>query len=162
MHPSDYRFYGYGYLCGQSDDVYYNCILNVSPSDIGHKYSVVNCVAFSTNTTQCASTNVSNTIGITDSIDYFATPSAGNNINLHNFESIFKTFRGTYTEGETFELTSQAASTYLGSDNTQVGIYGGSSPFNPKATDMRILKVSPAYSSNGNNQLPVNVQLRAQ
>lgn len=150
------------YNCGTSQDVYYNCIVNIPPEYIEYKRMIVNSIVYSSDTTQCASTNVSNTIGITDYIDYFATPSAGNNINLHSFESIFKTFRGTYTEGETFELTSQAASTYLGSDNTQVGIYGGSSPFNPKVTDMRILKVSPAYSSNGNNQLPVNVQLRAQ
>ena len=123
---------------------------------------IVNSIVYSDDTTQSTSTNVTNTIGITDSSYYFATPSAGNNTNIQGFESIFKTFRGTYTEGETFELTPQAASTYLGTDNTQVGIYGGSTPFNPKATDLRIMKVSPAYSSNGNGQLPVTVQLRAQ
>lgn len=156
-------FGNYGsYPCGTSHDVYYNCIINLSPSYTSNKRMIVNSIVYSNDTIQSTSTNVTNTIGITDSTNYFAAPSTGNNTNIQGFESIFKTFRGTYTEGETFELTPQAAATYLGADNTQVGIYGGSSPFNPKATDPRIMKVSPAYSSNGNGQLPVNVQLRAE
>lgn len=148
--------------CGISQDVYYNCIINLPPAYTQYKRMIVNSITFSNDTTQSNSANVSNTIGIQDSLNYFVTPISGDNINLNGFETLFKTFRGTYTEGETFELTSQAAATYLGSDNTQVGIYGGSTPFNPKSTDMRIMKVSPAHSSNGNRQLIVNVQLRAQ
>ena len=148
--------------CGISQDVYYNCIVNLHPAYTQYKRMIVNSIIYSNDTAQSTTAIVSNTIGIQDSINYFATPISGNNINLNGFESIFNTFRGTYTDGETFELTQQAASTYLGSDNTQVGVYGGSTPFNPKVTDMRILKVSPAYSSNANGQLPVNVQLRVQ
>ncbi len=43
-----------------------------------------------------------------------------------DISSIFKTFKGDYTNEETFELTDEAKAKYLGSDGTEVGIHGGS------------------------------------
>ncbi len=103
--------------------------------------------------------NVFNTVGIYDSTSIYNPTPDHSNSNVNSFESIFKTFRGTYTEGEMFELTNNAAATYLGSDNTQVGIYGGSAVFNPKATDMRIRKYSVGFYSDGNGQLKITTEL---
>lgn len=54
---------------------------------------------------------------------------------LHNYktmEAVFKNFNGTIIDGETsFELQDSIATTILGSDGTQVGIYGGPMPFDP-------------------------------
>lgn len=48
--------------------------------------------------------------------------------------SIFKTYRADYAfaESETYELTDEAKATYIGSDGTEVGIYGGLYPFDSK------------------------------
>lgn len=144
---------------GVSADVYYNCIIGIPPALTNNKRNIINCITYSTNTGQGTAANVYNTVGITDSTDFYAYRADHNNSNVHGFESIFKTFRGTYTAGETFELTPQAAATYLGSDSTQVGIYGGSTPYNPKATDMRIQKYAVGFYSDQNGQLQINVTL---
>lgn len=49
-----------------------------------------------------------------------------NKMNFH-YSEIFKTFNPSegYTLGETFELTEKAQQTYIGSDDTQVGMHGG-------------------------------------
>lgn len=149
----------YLYTCGPSFDVYYNCIINIPPSIIHNKRNIINCITYSSDSVSVSDLNVFNTIGIYDSISiYNLTPEHGNS-NVNNFESIFKTFRGTYTDGEMFELTDEAAATYLGSDGTQVGIYGGSAVFNPKATDMRIRKYSVGFYSDENGQLKITTEL---
>ena len=157
---SEYYYWGYDlYTCGQSFDVYYNCIINIPPSIIHNKRNIINCITYSSDSVSVSDLNVFNTIGIYDSISiYNLTPEHGNS-NVNNFESIFKTFRGTYTDGEMFELTDEAAATYLGSDGTQVGIYGGSAVFNPKATDMRIRKYSVGFYSDENGQLKITTEL---
>ena len=144
---------------GQSDDVYYNCIVNIPPNYTNYKRYIINCITYSTDTTIGSGNNVYNTVGITDSTNFYSITTGHNNTNVNGFESIFKTFRGTYTEGEMFELTTSAAATYLGSDNTQVGIYGGSAVFNPKATDMRIRKYSVGFYSDENGQLKITTEL---
>ena len=156
--PSDW-YYSTSTAFGVSSDVYYNCIIGIPPSLTDNKRNIINCITYSTNTGQGTAANVYNTVGITDSTDFYANRADHNNSNVHGFESIFKTFRGTYTDGETFELTPQAAANYLGSDSTQVGIYGGSTPYNPKATDMRIQKYAVGFYSDQNGQLQINVTL---
>ena len=44
------------------------------------------------------------------------------------YADVFKTFTGTYSDEETYELT-DAGKAILGTDNTQVGLYGGLQPY---------------------------------
>ncbi len=157
---SEYYYWGYDtYTCGQSSDVYYNCIINIPPNIIHNKRNIINCITYGSDSASVSDLNVFNTVGIYDSTSIYNPTPDHSNSNVNSFESIFKTFRGTYTEGEMFELTNNAAATYLGSDNTQVGIYGGSAVFNPKATDMRIRKYSVGFYSDGNGQLKITTEL---
>lgn len=151
----------YNYTCGQSNDVYYNCIVNIPPNLTNNKRNIINCITYTTDTnaTVATGTNTYNTVGIKGQGTFYSNTDNHGNINVNSFESIFKTFRGTYTAGETFELTDEAAATYLGSDGTQVGIYGGSAVFNPKATDMRIRKYSVGFYSDENGQLKITTEL---
>ncbi len=52
-------------------------------------------------------------------------------INKYDYNQVFKYFNGTYSEGMSFELQDDIATTILGDDSTQVGIYGGQFPFDP-------------------------------
>jgi len=157
---SEYYYWGYDlYTCGQSSDVYYNCIINIPPSIIHNKRNIINCITFGSDSVSVSDINVFNSVGIFDSTSIYNLTPDHNNTNINSFENIFKTFRGTYTEGEMFELTNNAASNYLGSDNTQVGIYGGSAVFNPKATDMRIKKYSVGFYSDENGHLKITTEL---
>lgn len=51
---------------------------------------------------------------------------------LTDYSSLYKTYNGTYTDEETFELTDEAKAKYLGADGKEVGIYGGDYPYNPE------------------------------
>lgn len=143
-------------------DIYSNCIIGITPELTNYK-EIHNSITFSNDTTGIGdATNVYNTIGIRaqDSAQFYTNRAGRNNQTFHSFNSIFKTFNGTYTEGETFELQDNIANTLLGSDSTQIGIYGGALPFNSRVTDPRIIGHSVDIHSNSNGQLNVYINLR--
>lgn len=75
------------------------------------------------------------------------------------YASLFKTFRGNAQKmTETFELTETAAATYLGDDGTQVGIYGGTNPFNPTPTNPQVKKFTVNSTTEG-DQLKVKINV---
>ena len=85
----------------------------------------------------------------------------GNSTNTTNkivtTDNVFKTWRGGGSDSDTFELTDYAASTYLGADGTQIGIYGGILPFDKRPAYARFTKVEiPAQATDG--KLPVKVE----
>lgn len=59
---------------------------------------------------------------------------------------------------ETFELTETAAATYLGDDGTQVGIYGGTNPFNPTPSNPKVKKFTVNSTTVG-DQLKVKINV---
>jgi hypothetical protein len=84
------------------------------------------------------------------------------NHNLHNFygfASVFKNFRGSYSDGITFELLDTVAATCLGSDGTQVGIYGGIMPFDPSVRNPLIKKCNVASRSTADGKLAVDIEI---
>lgn len=86
-----------------------------------------------------------------------------NNTNtvISDLSTIFKTFDGqNYNEYETFELTTTAASTYLGDDGTQVGMYGGSMPYNPFPSHPIITKCTVAEKSTPQGTLSVDIEVK--
>lgn len=82
------------------------------------------------------------------------------NATVENFSDFFKTFDGNYNDNETFELTAAAQTTYLGDDGTQVGIYGGSMPFDPKPNNPYITKLNVAEKSTPQGTLSVDIQVQ--
>ena len=75
--------------------------------------------------------------------------------------TLFKTYDGTYNDNETFELTDEAKTKYLGSDGTQVGIYGGNLPFSVTPTNPQITKCNVAAKSTADGKLSVDIQVSA-
>ena len=81
------------------------------------------------------------------------------------YSNIFKTFKTMQTLPsvslpitETFELTPTAAATYLGDDGTQVGIYGGTNPFNPTPTNPQVKTFTVSSTTEG-EQLRVTINV---
>lgn len=75
--------------------------------------------------------------------------------------TLFKTYTGNYTDEETFELTDEAKAKYLGSDGTEVGIHGGSLPFDPTPTNPQITKCNVASKSTADGKLSVDIEVSA-
>lgn len=73
--------------------------------------------------------------------------------------TVFKTFDGTYSSTTTFELQDSIAANYLGTDGTQIGIYGGLHPFSPKVTSPVIKSINVAQRNNSEGKLEVNIEM---
>ena len=109
---------------------------------------------------------VSDCLGVeseNDNRDYFAdisTSDENRNQMVYGYEKVFKTFKGNADGSETYELTDEAAAKYLGSDGTQVGIYGGSMPFDPVPSSAQVkhFSVKTSEKDNGNISVTINVE----
>lgn len=118
----------------------YNCILKKATfySDVP-VISLYNCICHPVGniwTHNCLSYNSSN-------------PSA--------FSSIFKYYNGSvdYNNPVSFELQDSIAANNLGGDGTQVGIYGGQAPFNPRVLNY---STTVANQSRPDGKLEVTIQ----
>ncbi len=78
-----------------------------------------------------------------------------------NYATIFKTYKGTYTDTETFELIDSIKTKYLGNDGTQVGIYGGMLPYSPTPTNPQITKCKVASRSTADGKLSVDIEVKS-
>ena len=141
-----------------------NCIIKesntVSPFGF-YNSNLTNCIVISNGYSLKSSNTVSYCLG-TGASDIFK--------NVRNIEStiitselseIFKTYTGTYSDDETFELTDAAKVLYRGNDVKQVGMYGGNVPFNPNTTNPRIVKCNVASESTADGKLSVDIEVSA-
>lgn len=72
-------------------------------------------------------------------------------------------FRDSYISDQyKYTLTDTAATTYLGDDGTQVGIYGGNLPYNDKVAIPRITKCVVAGKSTKEGKLSVDIKVEAE
>lgn len=88
-----------------------------------------------------------------------------NNIFLNsndNFKALFADGEYTYTNDRTYELTAEAAQQYLGDDGTQVGIYGGDTPFSDVPTNPQITSRQIATKTDNDGRLSVKITVEAQ
>ena len=101
-------------------------------------------------------------LGKNNGTNMFANiPNTTNMILTGALNTAFKTYTGTYNDNETFELTDAAKTQYLGSDRTEVGIYGGSLPFDPTPTNPQITKCNVASKSTADGKLSVDIEVSA-
>ena len=85
----------------------------------------------------------------------------GNNKVVVDVTTLMKEYTGTnYYDGISFELTDEAAATYLGTDGTQVGMYGGLLPFNPTPSSLQITRCNVAQKSTADGKLSVDIEVR--
>lgn len=141
------------YFDGISNTVFRNCFLYAasgtpSYNKLPSTSPAYNCVALSAN----SSTNV------------FANQSNTTNTQVSSLSDVFKTWTGSSLnnfKAERLELTDAAKTKYLGSDGTQIGIYGGSIPFDPRPSNPQITKLNVASKSTADGKLSVDIEVKA-
>ena len=86
-----------------------------------------------------------------------------NNTNkaIRSISSVFKSFNGTYTDDQTFELIDNLKTSFKGTDGTEIGIHGGSLPFSPTPTNPQITKCNVASRSTADGKLSVDIEVKA-
>ena len=83
---------------------------------------------------------------------------------MTEYATLFKTYPGgplALLDSETFELTDAAKTQYLGTDGTEVGIYGGNLPFDPTPSNPQITKCNVAAKSTADGKLSVDIEVNA-
>lgn len=78
-------------------------------------------------------------------------------INIHSLSGSYG-----YDTNEVYELTEEAKLTYLGTDGTQVGIYGGDKPFTSIPTNPQIVEQTIDKKSTADGKLNVSIKVEAQ
>lgn len=123
-----------------------NCIFFGKESDCGK-------LGISNNANNCVATGP----GMEHIFDNFLV---GGNTVVEDISAIFKDFDGTsYTDVSTFELTDEAARTYLCVDGSQVGIHGGSCPLDFVMPALRFTKCVVANKSTADGKLSVDIEV---
>ena len=135
---------------------FYNCIFIGSNSNTS-SYNVlkINNVAYN-----CIATNIT-TNNTTKTSSYYTFANITNDTNkaIQSISSVFKSFNGTYTDLQDFELVDDIKTSFKGTDGTQVGIHGGSLPFSPATTNPQITKCNVASRSTADGKLSVDIEV---
>ncbi len=86
------------------------------------------------------------------------------NLEIDNFNDVFETYDGSSIDfynpiTERFILKSDFAASFLGNDGTEVGLYGGQAPYNPRPNYMVLKQCNVAAQSTIDNKLSVEIQV---
>ena len=134
-----------------SYSMYRNCVIyigNGTADYVPSTSTVYNCIG--TGTTKSIFKNVNGN---------------GTNKDVASLSEIFKNWSGeNYLSSfikENLELTDAAKTKYLGTDGTQVGIYGGSIPFTARPSNPQITKLNVASKSTADGKLSVDIEVKA-
>lgn len=79
---------------------------------------------------------------------------------VNSYTDVFETFDGTaFSYLEKFLLKDEVASGFLGIDGTEVGIYGGTAPYNPRPSHMMVKHCNVANKSTVDGKLSVEIEV---
>lgn len=147
-----------------------NCVIwpwdsGNDPEKIGSS-QLVNCIIYQTRSSNVLSyslpstTICSNCVAIGYS-NIFRDTQASTGCTTATFAEVFKDFTGTYTDEQTFELTATAKTKYLGTDGSEVGLYGGILPYSPIPSYPQITKMNVANKTTADGKLSVEIEVSA-
>lgn len=141
-----------------------NCIINgVENSYTG--ITVVwnsvftNCIFYNCPRPLPSTNQASNCINVGSDIDLFQSLSQRTDCptDTKAFTDVFKTFTGTYSDTETFELTDAAKTAYKGTDNREIGMHGGAQPYTSEPSYPLITTMTVGEQTDANGQLSVTI-----
>lgn len=158
------------------NSVIYDAYCSHSYSNYGETYhnSIVRCTYFMQNSVAYNSIIISgngyypynsssffNCIGIKNgySTNLFQYQLNSTNLLLNSYSDVFDTWTGTFSFEEDFILNDSIASSFLGNDGTQVGIHGGSVPYDPRPSYMVVKRYNVANKSDHEGNLSVDIEL---
>lgn len=158
-------FYNYG----SADASFINCVItpyNINGSSWLSKCQFINCIFYSSSSTGSmpSSSVATNCIAINDNdrmSRFFNNSQVNANCGFAVYSQIFKNFTGDYSDSQTFELTDEAKTTYLGNDGTEVGMYGGVMPYTDIPSYPQITKMNVANKTTADGKLSVEIEVSA-
>lgn len=101
-----------------------------------------------------------NCIGIeTGETSLFEGQTASNCMEVNNYDDVFETFTGEVIYDNIYQLKEEVVNSFLGNDGSEVGIYGGMMPYNPRPTYMVMKRCNVASRSTVDGKLSVDIEV---
>lgn len=101
-----------------------------------------------------------NCIGVeTGETSLFEGQTTQNVMEVDSYEDVFETFDGTISYDNIYQLKNDIATSFLGQDGTEVGIYGGVMPYNTRPFYMILKNCNVAGQTDENQKLNVEMEL---
>ena len=120
-------------------------------------YNSIIAVVSDNNVSNCAFYNC---IGIeTGETLLFEGQTVQNVMEVNSYEDVFETFDGTIIYDNIYQLKNEIATSFLGHDGTEVGIYGGLKPYRTRPHFMIIRNCNVAGRTTIDNKLSVEIEL---
>lgn len=135
--------------------IFRNCIIYTNDGSSNYDYDYLDA--------SCQAYNCVGKVG-SGSANIFRNQQNTSNTQVTSMSDIFKTWTGgivTSFKTERLELTDEAKTKYLGTDGTEVGIYGGSLPFVSRPSNPQITKLNVASKSTADGKLSVDIEVKA-
>ena len=145
----------------ETSAAFMNCIIR--DADYTYNSQFGNCIIYTTENpgyTIPSSSIAINCVAVNYE-DLFSESPASSGCSTASFAEVFKTFTGTYSDAETFELTDAAKTQYLGKDGTQVGLYGGVMPYTSTPSYPQITTMNVANKTTADGKLSVEIEVSA-
>lgn len=147
-----------------------NCVLN-GPFSAFRRSSFVNCILCGTGIDTSTATLPAETTAMNCTAfnsypsysynSYIYSAMQGNAISCSTstYEAVFKDYSGGYSDSQQFELTDAAKTQYLGTDGTEIGLYGGQYPYNTTPTYPRITNLTVDKQTTADDKLNVEIEV---
>lgn len=142
------------YVYKLSNSIFRNCFINCRNSSSSYYY-------YNTLDPSCTAYNC---VGYSHKNNIFNNQINTTNTNVSSVSEVFKTWQGENLntfKTERLELADAAKAKYLGVDGTQIGIYGGSIPFEARPSNPQITKLNVASKSTADGKLSVDIEVKA-
>lgn len=152
-----------------------NCVINniyqsnSSPVSLTNCYTKANLALSNSEFKNCII--VSNSNGTSTSTYYnnlYVTASNYNlnspnntNVKIPNTDERIKFLTGDYSDDKDYVLTDAVRALIKGTDGTEVGIHGGSLPYDPTPTNPQITKFNVAAKSTADGKLSVDIEVNS-
>lgn len=121
---------------------------------------LVNCIIYSTGYSLPSTSMASNCVSIGNT-GLFKDLATKSNCSFSSYQEMFKSFTGSYSDNQTFELTDAAKAKYLGTDGTEVGMHGGVLPYDTTPSYPQITKMNVASKTTADGKLSVEIEVSA-
>lgn len=141
-----------------SEMYFKNCIVNLYSGFI-YSSKFANCIIIHTTSSYNTYTNFQNCLLLSSSTWNSLTASSNHYWTYEGLSTIFKTYTGTYKSAETFELNDNAKAQYVDEHGKEIGIHGGSLPYNPRVAGPHIKSMEVAPRSTANGMLNVKMTI---
>lgn len=124
-----------------------NCVINICFA--GRLANYTNCILLSHSGSATFNNCVSN------KNQFLGQPVTAGNKYMPEITDFFK------KNSQVYELKDDYKDILIGNDGTQVGIYGGSLPFTPQTTSLKITKFKVASKTTADGKLPIEISIDA-